>query len=260
MLAMVRCELHHIDSQPSLVTCRCKPFKVAKKIIKVSPVWNVFSPAIIKTIFLVPAVKTKQVLFKKITFAMVVFALCTAPLAMIFTPTAHAQSLIDALVKQRVAPDLLEAITANKIDKKSNWIKEDRGVRLVKALIIANSSDVELTSLRADVLAAGGSIYYRYVSVTGLSVMLPASKIAQIAHRADVVSMSANRLTSKTDSFLQTVTGAGSASRGKGTTLDGRGVGIAVLDSGVMAAHHSFDGGRGSFGSRVAKNVVSPSM
>jgi serine protease AprX len=211
--------------------------------------------AVIKTIFLVHTVKSKKTFFKKIKFAMLAITLCTAPLTIILAPSAHAQSSIDALVKQRVAPDLLDAITAKKIDTKSNWIKEDRGVRLVKALVIANSSDVELTSLRAEVLAAGGSIYYRYVSVTGLSVMLPASRIAQIARRSDVVSMSANRMTSKTDSFLQTVTGSGSASRSKGTTLDGRGVGIAVLDSGVMAAHHSFDGGRGNFGSRVAKSV-----
>jgi hypothetical protein len=91
-------------------------------------------------------VKSKKIFFKKITFAMLAFALCTASLMTILAPPVHAQSSIDALVKQRVAPDLLEAITASRIDKKSNWIKEDRGVRFVKALIIANSNDVELTA------------------------------------------------------------------------------------------------------------------
>jgi serine protease AprX len=199
--------------------------------------------------------KSQHNFFKKIKFAILAIAVCSMPLAPMLMPSAHAQVSIDAAARQKIADDLLQAITAKTVDKKSNWIKEDKGVRMIKALIMSNSSDVELTSLRAEILAVGGSVYYRYVSVTGLSVMLPASKMAQIARRADVVSLSANRLTSKTDSFIQTVTGSAAANRGKGNTLDGRGVGIAVLDSGVMADHHSFDGARANFGSRVKKSV-----
>jgi serine protease AprX len=200
-------------------------------------------------------VKSQHSFFKKMKLAILAIAISSTPLAALIATNAHAQSSIDAATKQKIAPDLLQAMTAATVDRKSNWIREDRGVRMIKALVMSNSSDVELTSLRAEILSAGGSVYYRYVSVTGLSVMLPASKMAQIARRADVVSLSANRLTSKTDSFIQTVTGSGAANRAKGNKLDGRGVGIAVLDSGVMADHHSFDSNRADFAQRVIKSV-----
>ena len=35
--------------------------------------------------------------------------------------------------------------------------------------------------------------WYRYISLTGLSAMLPASKVVDLARRKDVVSMSPNR-------------------------------------------------------------------
>ena len=58
---------------------------------------------------------------------------------------------------------------------------------MVKVLVISNSSDPDLAALRADVVARGGSVYFRYTSVRALSVMLPANKVATIAARSDVV-------------------------------------------------------------------------
>ena len=53
---------------------------------------------------------------------------------------------------------------------------------MVKVLIVSdNSTDPDLTALRADVLARGGSVYMRYVSVRALSVLLPANQVAAIA-------------------------------------------------------------------------------
>lgn len=51
-----------------------------------------------------------------------------------------------------------------------NWAKDVDGIRYVKALIVSDSADPEPTSLRADVLAKVGSVYFRYLSVTALSV------------------------------------------------------------------------------------------
>ena len=84
--------------------------------------------------------------------------------------------------RQKVSDDLLRAIDSPLVQK-LNWVKVDDGRRLVKALIVAESSDVELDGLRRAVLDAGGSVYYRYVSVAALSVMLPASRVVDIARR-----------------------------------------------------------------------------
>ncbi len=83
----------------------------------------------------------------------------------------------------------------------------------------------------------------RYVSVAALSVMLPTSQVAAIAARADVLGVSPNRLTARTASTLEYATGTltsnvrtySSATTYSG--LDGTGVGIAVLDSGVLEHH-----------------------
>src|SRR5450759_734293 len=85
--------------------------------------------------------------------------------------------------------------------------------------------------------------------------MLPAAQGPQIAMRDDVESISANRLTTRTSSFLESVTGA-SAVRGTGYGAnggDGSGVGIAFLDSGIMSSHRAFVGDRGT--SRVKRSV-----
>ena len=128
-----------------------------------------------------------------------------------------------------------------------NWTKDVvGGVRMVKVLVISNSSDPDLAALRADVIARGGSVYFRYTSVRALSVMLPANKVANIAGRSDVVSISPNRLTARTVSALEQITGTSNVRIGNSNTAytgyDGAGVGIAVLDSGIWRRHQHFGG------------------
>src|SRR6185295_17130348 len=62
----------------------------------------------------------------------------------------------------KVASDLREALSGGPVRGKS-WVREIGGTRYVKALIVSNSSDPELTDLRAQVMASGGSVYYRYL-------------------------------------------------------------------------------------------------
>ena len=142
----------------------------------------------------------------------------------------------------KIAADLQAVVGAAKTAKLS-WTKEDRGIRYVKVLVIADSSDPTLAALRADVLAKGGSVYMRYLSVNALSAMLPASAVGAIAARSDVQGISPNRLTARTASALEAITGTLSPDvrtyqgARKYSGLDGTGVGIAVLDSGIEKYH-----------------------
>ncbi len=114
---------------------------------------------------------------------------------------AHAQT-----ASSKIAADLQQVISAPSTPKIS-WTKDIDNVRHVKALVIASSTDPNLTALRADVMARGGTVYLRYVSVAALSVMLPANQVAAIAARSDVLSISPNRMTARTASTLEHATG-----------------------------------------------------
>ena len=135
-----------------------------------------------------------------------------------------------------------------------SWARDINGVRYVKVLLVSDSSDPDLVDLRSSVVAAGGSVYYRYLSVRALSVLLPASRLAQFAARSDVQSISPNRPTARTASSLELVTGASTAHTGSGVSkLDGTGVGIAVLDSGIAWNHYGMRAANQS--SRVKRAV-----
>ena len=149
---------------------------------------------------------------------------------------AQAQTVDPA---SKIAADLRATIAAPTTPKLS-WAKDVSGVRYVKVLVISNGSDPDLVSMRGDVLAKGGSVYFRYVSVAVLSVLLPANRVAEVAARSDVQSISPNRMTARTASLLETTTGASTLRSMSGNTyfgLDGTGIGIAILDSGIAWNH-----------------------
>ena len=156
----------------------------------------------------------------------------------------------------KVAADLQLVIAAGATPKLS-WAKDLLGVRHVKALLISNATDPDMGELRNAVLAAGGSVYFRYTSVRALSVMLPAAQVAALALRADVQGISPNRMTARTASLLEATTGSanvrGMTASGAYSGLTGAGVGIAVLDSGVMASHRNLADSLGA--SRVQRSV-----
>ncbi len=142
----------------------------------------------------------------------------------------------------KVALDLRNVIAASTTPKLS-WVKDISGRRYVKALIVANSADADMVDLRLAVLANGGSVYMRYISVQALSVALPADRVTALAARADVQSISPNRLTARTASTLEFATGVMNQRSYSGSSysgLDGSGVGIAVLDSGIASHHQNF--------------------
>jgi subtilisin family serine protease len=155
-------------------------------------------------------------------------------LAVSIIGVASAQSAVD----QKIAPDLREAINAAP-NKNINWIKKIKGTWQVKVLVVsANSSDPELMVLRQAISGMGGSVIYRYISVPAVSVVVPLQSVRALAARADVDTISPNRMTARTDSYIEKVTGALSARGAQPQrAVDGRGIGIAVLDSGIMRNH-----------------------
>ena len=167
-----------------------------------------------------------------------------------------------ALPATKIAVDLQTVISASATPTYSNWVRDINGVRFVKAIVVANpSADPDLASLRSKVLALGGSVYFRYTSVTALSVLLPAHRVIDIAGLAEVQGISPNRMTARTamamtPSAIETATGASTVRSRTGTGfsgLDGSGVGIAILDSGVMFRHQLFNDALGL--SRVRRSV-----
>src|SRR6478736_5736078 len=91
--------------------------------------------------------------------------------------------------RRKLSPDLQQALTANSVTG-VNWAKESYNGRMVKVLVMGVPTvDPDLVALRQAITAAGGSVYYRYISVTGVSAMLPASRVVDIARRSDVESI-----------------------------------------------------------------------
>ena len=138
------------------------------------------------------------------------------------------------------------------------WAKNLSGQPHVKVLINASSTDATLASLRQDILARGGSVLYNYISVRAVSAMVPAAALDPLAGRADVISISPNRATARQGSLLQAGTGAGAAlpALPTGSLLDGKGVGIAILDSGIDYRHQNFLGSDGNTRVRAVVDFV----
>ena len=173
--------------------------------------------------------------------------------ALLLATSAFAQT---AETRRKVSSDLQQVVNGGGISG-SSWARDTSAGRMVKVLVIAKPGvDPDLTSLRGGVVAAGGTVYYRYISVNGLLAMLPVSRVMDIAARSDVDSISPNRLTARTRSLLEKAIGVAEV-RGSGSSLDvdGTGVGIAFLDSGIMSSHKAFAGNGLLAPSRVKKSV-----
>ena len=163
--------------------------------------------------------------------ALFTFVLC------LIAPGAWAQAS-DAQAQSKIAPDLLAAITSSSAPLLP-WLKSVNGQPMVKVLVTSNNADASLTDLRGFVLSLDGSVFYNYASFRMVAVMVPASRVMDLARRADVVTLSPNRAVVRASSQLQLTTGAANAVSPNGTRLDGNGVGIAIVDSGIGYSHQS---------------------
>ena len=160
--------------------------------------------------------------------------------------------------EKKIARDLqaaLDSPTAPKV----KWTREINGQRHVQVVIMSGSLDAEMTDLRKSIKAVGGSVHVAMAGLRAVTATLPAAQVASFAARSDVVAVVPNRTTSRTASALEQMTGALSpvvrtnSSKTNYSGLDGSGIGIAVLDSGVMTAHKAFNTAEGE--TRVMRNV-----
>ena len=90
----------------------------------------------------------------------------------LFAASATAQyesygSIADA--RGKISTDLQQALSAPSVSGVS-WARETSSGRMVKVLVLGyGTADPDLANLRRAIVAAGGSVYYRYISVTGVS-------------------------------------------------------------------------------------------
>ena len=172
--------------------------------------------------------------------AATVMALALLAAALGVTP-AHAQPL-SSHVRAKMAQELHEETNSVRAPG-SKWARDVQGIRHVQVVVIGDGADAAMTELRAHVLRIGGSVHAWHPSFRALTVQVPASQVQALAQRADVLSVSPNRTIHRTSSTLEAVTGALTSnvrtysSKTSYSGIDGAGVGIAILDSGVMRLH-----------------------
>jgi subtilisin family serine protease len=135
----------------------------------------------------------------------------------------------------------------------SVWSNPDR--QTVRVLI--QTAGPVQTSLITAITLQGGTVVRQFSSINGLLAELPKNRLLTIAGRADVERMSADHLAQQSASHLEVVTGASlvrtyNSLYQKYTGLDGNGVGIAILDSGIYAGHSEF----GSLGNLLGLSRV----
>ena len=168
---------------------------------------------------------------------------------------AHAKS-----EDEKISKDLRSTLDSP-VTPKGRHVRDVGGTRHVQVIVIANSADAELADLRAFVTSIGGSVQVRHAGIRGLTAIVPASAVNALAQRSDVASVVPNRETRSTASMVESISGATTANvrtysaAGSYSGLDGNGIGIAVLDSGVMRSHDAFQLQTGSAAIRVRRNV-----
>jgi serine protease AprX len=92
-----------------------------------------------------------------------------------------------------------------------------------------------------------GVVVRQFTSINGLLVDIPKSSVLTLAARPDVDRLTPDHLAQQSASHLETVTGANGLRTYQPLTgtfngLDGSGIGVAILDSGLMANHSHFRG------------------
>ena len=187
--------------------------------------------------------------------------LATAMLAMGVVAALVAQPAAAQGAGQRKMARDLEATldSSGQGARKARWVRERHGQRSVQVVFVAETNDREMTALKAEISRVGGSVDVAMPALGMLTATVPARQLKRIADRADVRFAAPNRGTRRTASALETITGATTSGVRTGSTkttysgLDGTGIGIAIVDSGVMKAHEAFNNATGQ--TRVTRNV-----
>jgi hypothetical protein len=76
-----------------------------------------------------------------------------------------AQAVTTAEAQKKLSSDLQQAISAPST-LNLNWVNDSANGRLVKVLILSyTTADIDLQDLRQAIVRAGGSVYYKYISI-----------------------------------------------------------------------------------------------
>ena len=147
--------------------------------------------------------------------------------------------------RRKVAPDLAETMEAADVQGGS---AEHRSVILQiseEKLRSMESSGAQLDGVKskaewsAKIAGYGGTVRRRHGNLGLLTVELPLAKIRELENDPSVAYLSPDRpIATSADGHIETTTGA-TAIRAlvSGTTLEGTGIGIAILDTGIDSAH-----------------------
>src|ERR1044071_3395901 len=146
---------------------------------------------------------------------------------LLFVPerTTHAGSIASVPLQRKISKDILQKVA------------EGRSSDLVRVIIQpANQPDF----LDSTIEYSGGSNLRKFKNFSVRVVTLPVQAAIAIASRSDVSYVSLNRDV-RPLGHLTATTGADQIrSSGSNGSLDGTGIGIAILDSGIDTAHASF--------------------
>ena len=158
---------------------------------------------------------------------------------------------------EKVSADLKKVLTTG---GNAKWTANTSKGQYFQVVISAESSDPSLASVRAAVLAAGGSVLYQYQATPALLAVVPASSIDALVARDDISYVVPNRAAHRTLSFEEQITGAGSLRASNPSAFTGAGIGIAVFDSGIDSCHAAFGGKmNGNSGTCKASGRISAS-
>ena len=149
----------------------------------------------------------------------------------------------------KISPDLLPALTAASARESAS-----PSVETVRAIVQTQGQTG--AQLEQFISARGGRVLRRFGSFRATAVELPAGALDSLAELSEVRYISKDRPT-RLLGHVSLTTGADAvrtqSNSGGSYTLDGTGIGIAVLDSGVSHSHDSFLDG--SSNSRIVADV-----
>ncbi|HVG35209.1 MAG TPA: S8 family peptidase [Pyrinomonadaceae bacterium] len=159
-----------------------------------------------------------------------------------FKPVMQLETKVLAAGVSKVSPDLRDKVNSGASGQ-------------IPVVFVTPSAPT--TSLQSAVTGGGGAVKKNLKNVRELTATLPASQIDKLAARTDVSYIALDRPVRK-EGHLEITTGAYQA-RNYGTsttgTINGTGIGIAVLDSGIAPNHHSFFVDNTSTSTRIVANV-----
>ncbi|HKY03491.1 MAG TPA: S8 family peptidase, partial [Blastocatellia bacterium] len=121
--------------------------------------------------------------------------------------------------------------------------------------IIIQTSSAPARSLLSSLDNLNGVIHRSYANLNSIAVQLPAAAVTALSRRHDVSFISLDR-TARAAGHIEVTSGASQArsySLSSSSPINGSGVGIAVIDSGIDPSHASFRAGNSA--SRIIANI-----